>query len=696
MATDQVTLGAPPNDAPAFDPNLVQQTKDHIRSLVHEIAQLAQAEISPTDFFDGFLTRVVAALASVGGALWMLDDQGVLQLECQANLPPAAIEDDSPRLRHGLLLKKLLADAAPALVPPRTGAWDDDEAGNPTEFLLIVGVLRVEQKVLGLVEIFQRPGGGPATQRGYQRFLAQMCELASDYLTARKLRQMQDRQALWEQLEQFLRLVHRSLDVTETTYTLANEGRRVIGCDRVSVAVARGRGHEVTVVSGLDAIDRRAAEVRGLSQLATAVLAAREPFWYDGRPRDLSPQIERPLQAYLDGAHTKVLGIVPLYGPLCGPQLESSNQSETAKPGKPESSLRSRGQPIGALVIEQHQQGRLSETVVQRTQFVAEHGATALAKSLEHHALFLLPLWKALGRNATLRRVRSLPTAVFVLVAFVALVAGLTFVPADFDLAARGTLQPAARQDVFARHDGVVTEVAVRHGDVVTAGQALVRQKNTDLEVTLADLEGRRATTQKQLVTTQRAKHDSRLAPDEQNRLAGEIMQHAQMLESIDHELALLRQKQEDLIVRSPRRGQVSTWQVREQLEHRPVQAGQTLLSLADPDGDWELELLLPERRRGHFAAAAATGPLGVVFRLSTHPEQSFRGRVTEVHSLAEEHGEDGHVVRVRVAIDRRELPELHHGTSVLARVQCGRRALGYVWFHDFWEAVQTKVLFWL
>ena len=52
--------------------------------------------------------------------------------------------------------------------------------------------------------------------------------------------------------------------------------------------------------------------------------------------------------------------------------------------------------------------------------------------------------------------------------------------------------------------------------------------------------------------------------------------------------------------------------------------------------------------------------------------------------------------VLLRVAIDKKELPELHSETTVTARVHCGRRSLGFVWFHDLIEAAQSKILFWL
>ena len=50
----------------SLDPHLIEQTKQQIRGLVAEIAQLAKSEIGPEDFHEQFLPKVVSALAAVG------------------------------------------------------------------------------------------------------------------------------------------------------------------------------------------------------------------------------------------------------------------------------------------------------------------------------------------------------------------------------------------------------------------------------------------------------------------------------------------------------------------------------------------------------------------------------------------------------------------------------------------------------
>jgi hypothetical protein len=170
----------------------------------------------------------------------------------------------------------------------------------------------VDQQVCGVIEVFQRASGGPTTQRGYLRFLVQMCELAGEFLRNVRLRHLDDRQNLWAELERFIQQLHRHLDSQAVAYTLVNEGRRLIGCDRVSVTVAHGRHHRVVAVSGLDTIDRRSADIKLLGRLVSVVCAAGRPLWYCGPKRDVPPQIDKYLDAYIDQAHATLLAVIPL------------------------------------------------------------------------------------------------------------------------------------------------------------------------------------------------------------------------------------------------------------------------------------------------------------------------------------------------------------------------------------------------
>jgi multidrug efflux pump subunit AcrA (membrane-fusion protein) len=682
---DPISESAGDSDTTAIDARLIQQTKNEIRQLVNEIGQLAKHDLPPDQFYEAFLQRVVQALASEGGALWTMDDRAALKLEYQVNLPRSSVLDDPVAQRqHASLLKNILDNAQPTLVPPRSGSSDVAEAGNPSEFLLVLAVIKVENEVRGVVEIFQRPGGGPTTQRGYLRFLVQMSELAGDYLKNRRLRHLGDRQTLWDNLEQFLDQLHRSLDVRNTAYTIVNESRRLIGCDRVSLTIRRGRTEHVAAVSGLDTLDRRADQVQRLGRLTHVVNRTGRSLWYTGGTADVAPQIEAPLQAYLDESHATLLAVIPLLRPTASATDEQDARSST-------------NDVIGALVVEQLEDSHFHEGFRERVETVAHHSATALTNARDHEGLFLMPVWRALGQARWVVEARTLPKTLLIVILAAALLLSLIVVPADFDLAARGKLQPAVRRDVFARADGVVVEVPVHHEQVVETGDLLVRMTNDSLEVEIEKLIGRKRTIHERIRSVKRSQLNGRLRVDDQNRLDGELLELLQVELGIDRELDLQQQTRDELAVRSPTNGQVVTWNVDKTLLRRPVRIGQVLMTVVDPSNAWELELYMPERRMGHIVAASqgSDEPLRATFILTSHPGHHFTGSILEIDRTAEIHGEEGNAVRLRVAIDKAELPELRTGTTVTAKVHCGRRSIGYVLFHELISTVQKKVLFW-
>ncbi|MGD9649038.1 MAG: hemolysin D, partial [Pirellulales bacterium] len=85
---------------------------------------------------------------------------------------------------------------------------------------------------------------------------------------------------------------------------------------------------------------------------------------------------------------------------------------------------------------------------------------------------------------------------------------------------------------------------------------------------------------------------------------------------------------------------------------------------------------------------------LGVTYILATDPDRKQLGVLTDVHASAEVDPEDGNTVKLLVKIDKEQLGDLRPGTEVTARVNCGRRPLGYVLFHEPLAWLYKHVLF--
>jgi hypothetical protein len=115
-----------------------------------------------------------------------------------------------------------------------------------------------------------------------------------------------------------------------------------------------------------------------------------------------------------------------------------------------------------------------------------------------------------------------------------------------------------------------------------------------------------------------------------------------------------LEKKISDLNVLSPINGQVITWDVQNRLNHRPVQRGQELMRIADPKGDWRLELDIPEKRMGHIARAQREikYELDVDYALAVDPSTTRAGHITKIEEGANPQQEEGTMVKAYVWID--------------------------------------------
>ncbi len=684
-----------------LDPQLIEQTKQQIRSLVNEIAQLSKtSNLSPEEFYGEFLPRVVSALAAIGGAIWTLEDQGRLTLQYQINLQQTKLREDENALRqHGRLLQKAIVSGETMLVPPRSGAGEGDEAANPTDFLLVLGPLKTELETVGVIEVFQRPDSGPNTQKGYLRFLKQMTELAGDFFKSRQLRHFGDRQVLWSQLEEFTRVIHTSLDPRDAAYMIANEGRRLIECDRVSVAIRRGSKCKIEAVSGQDLFDKRSNTVRLLGELATAVVASEEQIWYSGDTSNMAPQVEEAVQEYVDDAHSKTVAVLPLFPP--------GNEEEEDDPDKREDPPA----PIGALIVEQIEDARVPERMIQRVDVVAKHSATALNNALEHNSLFLMPLWRAIGKQKWILRARTLPKTIAVALAVVAVLIALCVVPYPFKAQCPGNLQPVERGRVFAGVDGTVVDVLVKHDSTVVApnpekgieGTLLARMESPDLEISIENNRGELAATIEQLNLVTATLADGRMSDEDRKQREGNREELQERLKSLRLQEALYQKQEEELNVRSPIDGKVITWQLDDRLRNRPVQRGNLLMEVVNTQGEWQLELRMPEKRMGHLVRYLRqlkekdpNATLPVEFILATHPNKTHHGQVLEISERAEVRGEDGVIVQIKAKFDdQEELPEhLLPGAEVSAKIMCGYMPVGYVLLCDAIAYFQRNIAF--
>ncbi len=661
--------GDPQQFSHVSDPNWLE-----FESLLTELGRLAKSDTSFERLIRSLLEQTVHILAAIGGAVWLGEGSKPLRLECQLN---HTLLDGPGDSFHRQLLEQIRAEGEAVVVPPGGTSIGSRILPNPTDFTLLIGPLKVDQDVVGLFEVIQRSASAAAV-RGNRRLLVLVCELAADHLRRQELRQLRDERLRSEQFDRFTELIHGSLDLANVAYNLANAGRQFIDCDRVSVAIRKGRRFKLKAISGVDTPNRRSNAVRRLEELAARVASTNEAIWYDGEEdHALAPQILEPLKRFADDVHPRMIGLISI----------------NATPGE----IKGNRKTVVAVLIVEQFNSVLGNAERERASRVARHSAPALVNALRYQALPTLPFARL--RNGPLGQpaIRIFP--VLAAVAGVSLIASLAFMPMDFNVHAEGELQPQQRQHVFAPFDAQVASIRVRHGDQVAANDVLVELRSPDMDLESQRIQGEFDVTVKRLSAIESSLLQIETSNDREtgraNQLAAEQEELRQLLESQREQLSLLRQQREKLVLRSPIDGRVLTWDLEQSLADRPVQRGQLLLSVANLKGPWVTELEVPDNRiEAVLKATEQSGSVRASFQLATNRGDEHRGVIRRISTRTEATTDDRPIVRVTMDVDEDEIRDLRPGATVFAKIHCGRKSAAYVLFHDLFDAARNWLRF--
>ncbi|MCA9132372.1 MAG: efflux RND transporter periplasmic adaptor subunit [Planctomycetales bacterium] len=661
---------------------------EEIDHFLAELTELAQSDISFAKFAEALLDRVMQLLQAAAGAVWVRTTPSELSVQCHSNLGVIDTHGRSPTAAgHTQFLQDVIHGGEACLVAPQSAAAAGQTAVNASSYFWIAAPFGLDGQVRGLVEVLQQPTINAATQRGNVKLLTMACELTEDFLQRQQLRELRRTEEQWQRYEQLVHRLHASLDLRYTAFQLVNEGRTFVDCDRVCLLVPRSGRLRVLAVSGLDTIDPRSHTVRSLESLAQLVTASGQALHYRGETAHLPPQIEGPLAAYVDSAHVQALDVIPL-----------TSLPDTSAEISADTTVNEERQGVGVLILEQFNSA--SEGLhPERARRLCETGALALRNALDYDTLPLLSLARRLRRGQRLAR-RQGGRLALAAGGVLLLALALTFIPAPFYVRAPGELQPGMRRDIYAPLDAEIVQVLSQHDEQVQSGQVLLELHSRPLELELQRLQGEYQTTEKRLlaVAFARVQSNSDAARGESypGQLAAEEQELKQLLESQQKQIALVREQRQQLKVTSPIAGRVLTWNPRELLENRPVQRGQLLMSTAAIAGPWIVELAVPESGIGYVASAqrGSEQPLAVTFSLASDRGTTYHGQVQQISARTEPRDGRAAAVQVTATAPASAADRLRPGATIYAKIHCGSRSLGFVWLHDIYETIKTRLLF--
>ena len=666
------------------------------------IDELFSSDLDAREFGQQFLAALTELLGLSAGWVWAVDSLRAVQVAhfVAADAPAVDLPDE---LRQRLIQQAsrvdqpvmvwcskdgFVARQAPAMVFARF-----ERGGLHVIEMLIDGFYERNENDAMMRQIVAAVGGSDQpSKRSQQNDPDQTPEILLTPLPAEPLvelptdsRQSADSLSRTA-ISDFLGAINEPLHRRKTAAEVANESRRIVGCDRVSVLVRQRGNFRLLAISGQSSVNLRSNETRLLRQLARRALKTGDRFWFP-TDAEIPPQIELPLDDYLANSATRSMVAVPFF--------QKTEQSIDRALRQPRSDLRDRkNRVIGGLVYEHFSQQWDRAQVEPLVDFTARHGGDALRNAIRHESGFFRPLLNLLGSSRVLTAHRVLPKTLLAAAAILLTAAFLYFFPADFYVAADGALVPVKVWPVYARIDAEADHVQVAHGDYVEASQPLMTMASKDLELRIAEVESSLRSSQQRLETLKDTRFDG---GDDRQTVQENINSLNTQIDNYQQQLNVLAKMSADLVVRSPASGQIITWDLQRKLSGRPIARGQMMMEIADVDGDWQLDLHLEDRRIGHVERAleaSETGTLPVSFLLAADTERRFEGVLTEIAHATEVTADHQQSIRVRVAVETDELDLEQVRTGITAKIYCGRTSIGYLWLHDVKEFFDRNVLF--
>ena len=628
-----------------------------IDGFLEELAELVDARPIKTEFRAGLISCISAHLHCVAAIIWVQDQSGSFQAAAHFGLAAAG--------------------------QPETVKGSDDASGFLRGLLNCDGI----QEVINSAEVDGRSavavlgrklGGGSSAGECLQIFcesdaLAEYRDLLQtagmlldDYYRQSRLDELELLPPILSEFTVLSAELQRSASREEIAFTLVNGLRRFLRSDRVSLLRSISHSFQVTHVSGVEELSSRSSQLRALVPLVDALEGSTNPILLteieSTQDADSNAALAVAATHYRQQNHPVEVLLIPF----------NHSQSERLRT---------------ALVVEWYSKPPDRDTRY-RVRLIE---STISGTEARLHAASQTRMSRLFRPDGPFNRRRMLG------VGFGLILLTLLLLPVPFRVQAEGELLPHDVRDVFSTEVGTVGGIKVTSDALVHEGEVLLRVESPELQLEFERLQGRVLATQERLRSLRASRLlNSQESPDSTSTLPR--IEEAELQAELDgliQQRSILTARIRQLDVTSPIDGLVLTWDVKRKLEERPVQPGQVLLTIANPDGSWEGHLRIPVKHLGYVtdAQSAADGPLPVELTSDAGQPIPVSAVLARISSSANQMDDGQSYVKAVVVITDGEIGDLRPGSTLRASIKCGRRALGFVWFHDVFAYLRMQTV---
>jgi len=672
LAAGEPGRAAPSSTATTGDP-LVNEARREIAEIVREVAQAVRSERSKPEFLAFLVDRILRAMAAEGVVMWHRaigsDDIRVHPsetFEVVARLgnitdqsTPSLVQDV-----HQNLLSAIAAEQQPVVVPATPGANGPDLVANPTDFPVAVVPIQSdpsEQAWAYVLQVFLEPGCGASTQRGYLRFVAQMADLAGEFLRIDGFRRLRQGQSLANRVDEAIVRLHAMLALPSLEAATVDQAADLFGFDRVGLCDVDHQTANLVAVSHVDAIDRRSPAAE---QIRVAALCPIDPHgcWF---PTDVP--------ASDDGDDLFVAAVI-------APEPSS---------------------PMRLVCLQRHATPVQIEALIPGLRRYLQHADLARQHASQLTSIPGGRFWaNRFLRHSTVqpgsrRRVRrAMMVAVGLMVGFLAML------PFPLVVMSTATIRPADVQTISASREALVDQIHVEHGQWVNPGDTLLTLVDIELQQQIANLIGQRAILEQQQARWTHAivSASASMAGDHDHHQSEQRLV-AEEIRAIDQQLALLRTVESSLIIRADRRGTVNAWRLEERLQNRPLRRGDHLLQVVAAESPWWVDAQVPQHRISHVETALGER-LTASVALMARPHESQVAALVRLGPAFrnETDGQAATLVVLRMEHDALDTQttfrdaNVQSGAPAQVTFRCGTAPLAYVLFQDVIRTLQSTV----
>ncbi|MCA9050935.1 MAG: hypothetical protein KDA89_19495, partial [Planctomycetaceae bacterium] len=510
-----------PRDIPE-DQNVIRQ---RVSRLVDEVSQLLRTGMSSSEFCRTWLERFAASVGADCGVVWLPSDfffggpatsdgdldpseatpeaaagagfsQPVVSDPGAAAGSGRANENGTNLIRAGAVgeTEGLSADVCRRLLRDVSGSKDNVPGsslrGRPDvksvavdsgRSLCVVPLNSAGTSDGAVVLGFSSEQLSPSIQNAVAQIGEVFVELLGEFRRDQQLSELLLQRAEWQLRDDFRRELARAGDA-DLTWVLVNGGRRVLRCDRLTVLRKHRGRFRVERVSGVDVIDHGSRDIRGLEDL-TDDFVRRTRVMTSNRSRTAAEWLTRE-SVFAEEADRR-------QDAAAGQDAAADyfQQSDCREVG-----LVLVGDDSAVLIAEQFPQSRKenasgtnSVTLRRRFRLLADDVSPLIAQWNRYDRLPLIHWNRRLERTGIFRRSEWPPLRVLTAMGIMAAVTVMALMPVDFEVEARGELQPVRRQFVYAPRDGIVTGFGERVTSAV--GQGLSEEPSGDRPAETIDAE---------------------------------------------------------------------------------------------------------------------------------------------------------------------------------------------------------------